>query len=280
MSFGVTKAILRLASIGHVQLLRDSVRPPPSTIRFGWEGGVGEFDCTPVSDEPSQALAENHFHSAIEFLQSRVPFMIRRVGDGPLSAPIVEAELGQVLEPRKMLSASSPEAPGVIRFAAHWSSFELPRGAALILHESVHQLLYAKEAAASPVRLKSLAYSPWKQTIRPGRLVWHAYWTFAVQVGFLLELANQIPQVEVRVGELAAMFARLEKCKESLTDFKILNDEEELRVVEGMKILRELTDKFSEEFQVPFNVERELVSDEHNRWAASVIAADTRSSSI
>ena len=279
MESTLTPAVLRLAS-GSIERVTgsadDGLEERAPKVTFDWEGGVGEFACDRVTDLGERRRAENMFLGAFRYLNAQL-FRERVVpsASNPYILRIREAQLGKIGDPDSMLSASSPGALGVIRLAANWYEVDLRRAAGVILHESVHQLLYGREYGESPVRFGSIGYSPWKRRERPGRLVWHAFWTFAVQLGFLVDTVGNMRGCKMDgSSQIVEMLAHLESCHCSLRIFEIVQAEEELARIEAA--LHRISQVISamplgEGGADRIRLAREHARSEFNGWAARLL---------
>lgn len=248
---------------------------PPSypAIVLDWSGSIGEFDCSAFADSGQEALAEACIYQSVRYLHGLLPFRIRALDNSGFVAAIKTVQIGRLTEHRRMITGSSPDAPRVVRLAANWATVDARHVAGVMLHEAVHQLLYSRELLASPVRRSSIGYSPWKFQERTGRLVWHGFWTFAVQVSFLLETLEDSSDQSYR--EIAEDFARLECCVESLDIFRLLSSSSEnIRAKEGVDRLREALLKRlpSERFLAALSQHRAKTAIDFNAWAAKLVA--------
>ncbi len=163
--------------------------PTPPTIDFEWNGQIEGRLVRRLDSPESQGLAKENFLRGLTYLHNWA-------ADNPCStlfsfttSLIRQVHLGETSERRLLVTASSPQDLGVVWFAGSWDNLEPQRIAANALHEAVHQVLYRREiASASILRRNSIAYSPWKNKERPGRWVWHAFWTFSLHCIFLAEV--------------------------------------------------------------------------------------------
>lgn len=150
----------------------------------------------------------------------RFPLSVRTHVTHEMKRSIVRFIVGHSKHEDEVLSASSAQAPGVVFIAAEWPVRSPYRLASLIAHEGIHQALFIRELESSPVRHGSLGYSPWKNTLRPGRMVWHAFWTFTCQTAMLAESLLTDPSLLSRdprlTDFLADMEARISVCLYSL----------------------------------------------------------------
>jgi hypothetical protein len=184
---------------------------------------------------------------AFSWCSDRFPLGLRESPDSVIWA-IQTLSIGHSAHEGEYLTASSPQRPYTVFVAATWPIHNRHRLASLFAHEAMHQGLYIRERNEAPTRRHSLAYSPWKQGLRPGRLVWHAFWTFSVQFVFLgqavLEAFDEISSSDADISSfLAEMQARIELCAQSLDEFDVLRREERSRCEQGMHIVSSTTNQ-------------------------------------
>ncbi|MFD4357467.1 hypothetical protein ACFWPX_33320 [Nocardia sp. NPDC058518] len=131
--------------------------------------------------------------------------------------------------------------------AADWPLTSPYRFASLITHEGIHQALFIRELEDSPVRPGSSGYSPWKKTLRPGRLVWHAFWTFTCQLVMLCESLQLDQRLIARdpslFSFLADMEARISVCLDSLKLTEVVTPKEFERCTSAFNILTGLIEE-------------------------------------
>ncbi|MCA1625610.1 MAG: hypothetical protein LC778_17790 [Acidobacteria bacterium] len=171
----------------------------------------------------------------------RFPLSVRSHVTNVTKRSITEFIVGHSNHQDQDLSASSAQAPGIVFIASSWPLRCPFRLASLIAHEGIHQGLFIRELVSSPVRPKSLGYSPWKNTIRPGRLVWHAFWTFACQFTMLGESVlrdrSLLRDDTMLIDFLADMEARLSVCLYSLEFSNVVSRPEFERCNNAFSIL-------------------------------------------
>lgn len=202
-------------------------------IVFKWTDELGHKGSTELDSFEAMTVAKKQFLAGLKYLQtysltgSRSELWLFTQGR------IVEACLGAVSEERLLVTASSPQEFGRVWFAGQWPSLATRRIAASIVHEAVHQELYRRESAGDvPWRHNSIAYSPWKRRERPGRWVWHAFWTFSVHCAFLADSIDaDVRSLSEDAMEVAGMYLRLRQCLESILLFNVLEDQDELHRV-------------------------------------------------
>lgn len=229
----------------------------------------------------SQQMAADEFLEAYRWCANRFPLQ-KRV-DRRMVRSIDRVLIGQSLRPKELLSASSINAPGVVLFCAPWPLKSHYRIASLVAHESIHQALFVREIEATPVRSGSLGYSPWKRTLRDGRLVWHAFWTFACQYSFLSEevlKGSEIPERDRTIWKfLAEMNSRLVLCEHSMREFAVVDNRELKRSRRAMGLVGGLTEKLEEtpEFVSKIKSSWEVVIREYGDWAKNLAATQSTS---
>jgi hypothetical protein len=234
-AFPRTQAIVGLA-LGHPVEIAERL---PS-LSFEPGDGLRALDARAVAAEDQHAIAAQMI-DAYCWCARRFPLGIRTI-DGARVSAVAAICLGRSGHAGEFLTASSPQRPGTIFVAAPWPLSSRYRLASLVAHEAMHQALYDRERAGPVARLGSLGYSPWKEQLRPGRLVWHAFWTFSAQFVFLAEAiaspAEAVLAADLEMPEfLGEMDARLECCVESLASFEIVAGAEHERVDAGSAIV-------------------------------------------
>jgi hypothetical protein len=233
------------------------------------------LSCRVVSGD-ERRLAANQLTEAFFWCQRRFPLRLR-AADGSHRASIRRFVVGYSTHKDELLSASSAQVPGMVLMAAQWPLTSIYRLASLVAHESMHQALYERERLASPVRNASLGYSPWKYTLRPGRLVWHAFWTFACQFTLLAEAATEEPELLMDDPELtrflADMAARVCLCSESMMDFEIVSDDEARRCGDALLVVQSLCEELRDYpgySEAATHAENEVFRD-YEAWSHSLV---------
>ncbi|KUJ69491.1 hypothetical protein ACZ90_11465 [Streptomyces albus subsp. albus] len=248
----------------------------PPVYFDGRVGGNFEgSDAEAVRDE-SRATVRRQVAHAYSCCVERFPLSVRNRSTGDVQPTVTAFSVGRSTGSGMLLSASSPQAPGVIFLAADWPLSNPYWLASLIAHESTHQALYFREAESSPVRPSSLGYSPWKRTLRPGRWVWHAFWTFSCQLAMLGEalateqqlLADEPPLVVF----VADMQARVELCLRSLIDSNIVISPEIGRCQAALNTLDRLTGGLPPGFAQAKETARSAVFEEYREWADAMVS--------
>ncbi|WP_294123363.1 hypothetical protein [Sphingomonas sp.] len=223
-------------------------RDGPPFVKFELGEGLKALEATDISAE-NQAAVETQMLDCYRWCAARFPLMIRNV-DGKRCSAIRAIRVGQSAHAGEYLTASSPQCPYTILVAAPWPISSRYRLASLLAHEALHQALYNRERGGIVARLGSLAYSPWKQQLRPGRLVWHAFWTFSGQFIFMAEAiaasSEEILSADPSILDfLAEMEARIECCAESVTAFEILALPEAERSRSTLGAVRQMGDSLA-----------------------------------
>lgn len=243
-------------------------------IRFDLAPELAGLGSMPV-DAPMRELVAEQLRDAYAWCADRFPLRMRDAGMNPVSA-IIEIHAARSARPGEYLTASSPHRPYRIFVAAPWPLSGRYRLASLLAHEAMHQGLYDRERIAGVGRAGSLAYSPWKQRLRPGRLVWHAAWTFSTQFALLCEAVLSEGDAILAVdpdllGFIAEMEARLVRCIESLETFEILGPDEAGRLSRALVEIAALVDAMAaghEEYRPLGSRWSEVVSREIEDWSA------------
>ena len=198
-------------------------------ISFELGSPHSDLGCRSVEGEDQSAIAEQLL-GAFFWCANRFPLSILTMPENDFQQSIIKFVVGRSSHRGEYISASSPKTLRVVLLAADWPLKSHYRLASLIAHESMHNLLFIREAVGSPVRSGSLGYSPWKTTLRQGRLVWHSYWTFVCQFVMLGEsILSDSSLLQADPGltrYLAQIQARIIICSESIKDFKVVNDHE------------------------------------------------------
>ncbi|MDR6384025.1 hypothetical protein [Paraburkholderia caribensis] len=198
-------------------------------ICFDLAPELAGLGASPIADV-QHGLVAGQLQEAYAWCAERFPLLIRDADMNPIPA-ICEIHAAQRSNLGEYLTASSSRRPYRIFVAAPWPLSSVYRLGSLLAHEAIHQALYNRERIASVARPWSLAYSPWKQRLRPGRLVWHAAWTFSTQFALLCDAVLNDGEAMLAadpdiLGFIAEMEARIVRCIESLETFEILGPEE------------------------------------------------------
>jgi hypothetical protein len=238
MSRCLVGELLLLASRGTNLSPADQSQQSPAdpflpSIAFEWNRMIGEFEFTQLKTPVSRARAHEIFLEGLRCLHHHVPTLLNHSRGQSAVSPIRHVRLGELPDQRRLVTASSPQEPGTIWFAANWDTLTTRRIAGNVLHEAVHQLLYHREGNdASLLRTHSIAYSPWKQRERPGRWVWHAFWTFSAHCVFLADtITARDVEFNEDKAEVGNMYLRLKQCFDSLEMFDVVIDPEEARAI-------------------------------------------------
>ncbi len=199
-------------------------------LSFGYHGtNFSDLGAYIVPDEQRADVGEQ-LAEAYRWCASRFPLSVRSHLTGDLERSISKFVVGHCAHKNEMLSASSAQALGVVFMAADWPLRAPFRFGSLVAHETIHQALFRREITDSPVRAGTVGYSPWKNTLRPGRMVWHAYWTFTCQSGLLAESMLASPVIldgdPGLISFLADMEARTSVCLYSLEFSDIIRVDE------------------------------------------------------
>jgi len=190
---------------------------------------------------------------------------------------ISEIQIGHSVREDEVLTASSAGAPGAVIVVANWPLEKPIRLASLLVHEAMHQALYVRERLANPVRPGSLGYSPWKNTLRPGRMVWHAFWTFSTQLAFLHEFVRTLPEsrrMDPGLAEFVAdIWARLEICIDSVRGFELVDADEERTMTTVFRASEDrLAQSPSQELEDAIAKRRADVETEFAAWRSSMLS--------
>ncbi len=260
-TFARTEEIVRTA-LGYAA---ERIEPVLAALSFEPGEGLRALDATPVAT-PARPQVEAQVRDAHRWCAERFPLGIRDA-EGRACRAVSAICVGQSRHPGEFLTASSPQRPGIVFAAAPWPVPSRYRLASLIAHEAMHQALYHRERQGPVARVGALGYSPWKEVLRPGRLVWHAFWTFSAQFLFLAEAVAD-PQLLAEDPDLteflAEMDARIECCAGSLVAFEILDRPETDRVERGLDLVASARTELA---KIVPDYARRLA-----RWAAKVEA--------
>jgi len=179
----------------------------------------------------------------------------------------------------ELLSASFANKPGYIVVGAPWPTGCTYRLASLIAHEAVHQGLFVREASGSPVRRGSLGYSPWRRKTRSGRLVWHAFWTFACQFVLLADAVAQSEEILLEEPALLDLMAtmpyRVESCFDSLREFGIVAPPELDRCLHGLRYVQSAAGRLIAfpRFAAQLQEEQRKTDGDYRAWVEQVLDA-------
>lgn len=233
-----TKQVVKTA-LGYIPPLNPKAEPQ---IDFELADELKQLGASTVPQCDRKSVASQIIDA---YLWSRSQFpMCVQDASGDWILALQTLSVGVSLDSDEYISASTPHRPYIIFLSAAWPLRSRYRLASLLAHEMMHQALYLRERRETPTRANSLAYSPWKRNLRPGRLVWHAFWTFSVQFVGLAEAtvgSNDILAADPGIlSFLAEMQARIELCTHSLTEFDIVTAEETTRVGQALSIVRNM----------------------------------------
>lgn len=218
--------------------------PPPDAVPehvpgicFDLSSELAALGSSPIASRLQEIVA-GQLRAAYAWCTERFPLRMRDADMNPVSA-ILEIHAAHSAHVGEYLTASSPHRPYRIFVAAPWPLPSIYRLGSLLAHEAMHQGLYNRERIACVARPGSLAYSPWKQRLRPGRLVWHAAWTFSTQFSLLCDAMLSEGDAMLAVDPdllnfIAEMEARIVLCIESLETFEVLDPDETGRVAESL----------------------------------------------
>lgn len=249
---------------------------------FNFELGphFGEFNLRSVSQR-ERPLVSARLTEAFLWCADRFPLCITNASNNTTQQTITQFTVGRSVHRNELLTASSAQAAGIVLIAARWPVKTFYRLGSLIAHESMHQALYVRENLSSPVRPRSFGYSPWKNSLRPGRLVWHSFWTFVCQFTMLSESVlddNQILQMDPKlIAFLADMQARILVCHDSLRTFELVTSEELEKCDEALSILDEVARESPSQsnYQQHLAKARKSVFEEFDSWAHRFIEQQT-----
>ncbi len=202
-----------------------------------------DFGSMPVAPEMRDAVIRQ-CREAYNHALASVPMSF--VGRHGRAAPLISSlQIGQGAKIEDMMTGSSVNAPGRVIVSAKWPTLHPYRLASLFVHEAVHQILYRDARQKTAFSVQSSAYSPWRFGLRPAIMVWHAYWTFAAQTAFLIEMLARDGGACRHDAGLAAfaaeLHARVELCRESMQIFDILDKDESLRADAAISALVDLS---------------------------------------
>jgi hypothetical protein len=248
----------------------------PPVIDFKVDGQIDEYPFHKVP-KAIQAQARTIILNAYSWCNRGAPLTRINKPDNRIVQSINIFKVGQTVE-KAYFSASWPQELGVVTVAAFWPSMEFYEFASLIVHESMHQALYIREGslASSTIRPDSLGYSPWKECLRPGIMLWHSFWTFAYQYVFLSEsifedcrILREEPSV---LYVLADMESRILLCRSSLSIFDIVDSKESDKCDKGLAIIRKISEKMNvyHEYSAARDRTNEKCVKKFNEWCRRV----------
>lgn len=200
-------------------------------------------------------------------------------GQNKIHRFIVSITIGNSAHRSEILTASSIQNIGNMILMADWPLPSVFRLGSLFAHEATHQLLFLREQAGETIRSRSVGYSPWKGTLRKGRLIWHSFWSFTCQFVFLSErvvLETEVYSQDKGILKyLAEMYSKLSICTEELIQRNIVSMEElsacETAFHEVTKIQKEIVSRFDNSELFCVLMEKEY--NEYREWASSLIEA-------
>lgn len=255
----------------------DPAEPDLPVIDFTSRSAALDHAYPGVSREHREA-ARQTLENAFRWCSRRFPLVTPPDESGARRQSIrhvdVRSTRGEVL-----LGCSSADAPGHVVLGASWPVASHYRLASLVAHEAVHQGLFVRERSASPVRPGSLGYSPWRCTIRPGRALWHSFWTFACQFSLLADSVSEDPRIAAEdaglLGFTAAIAPRVECCLSSLRQFAVVDDAELRRCDHALRAVQDAAGRMcaSAEFGSALADENRVVGAEYRTWADQLLSS-------
>jgi hypothetical protein len=189
---------------------------------------------------------------------------------------VTPIEWGRVPGGEGMISASSPQCPGVIQLGVHDAPSHAFRVSSLLVHESMHQALYLREMRSSPFLENAVGYSPWKKRPRSARLLWHSWWTFASQYAFLIDaLAGDPRIIDADTGLVkftAERKAELEVTLYSIQSCTTFLANEETACLEAARLLDNFTEdaSFIPGFAHAYELAANRTVSDLNKWIESL----------
>lgn len=244
-----------------------------------------EFGCVPDAldrghrevPDADRSIALNVMEEAWTLAEALVGVRSWRVDDG--RPPAIGRFRVREGEADAFTSASIPDAEGNVLLCAPWRAAGPLRLASMMAHEAMHQALFLRERQGSPVRVRSLGYSPWRSETRPGRMVWHAFWAFGVQFALLSEALTSMKWSEDDIEDVLALTVsmppRLAYTLESLGDFNIVTRAEFGRCNEALAMIDDSATGLGTlpNFASKLAEAEESIDREHRIWAERLLAA-------
>lgn len=241
---------------------------------FDLESVMPSYNChNPINSKISSIKSQ--IYDAYDWCSKNFPLgYFADTSTQPLIKSII---VGESFHKSELLTASSIQNMGNVILSADWLLSSIYRLGSLFAHEATHQILFLREAGSYEVRNKSIGYSPWKGTLRYGRLIWHSYWSFSCQFAFLssriLSEEKIIKEDEGIIQYLADMFAKISVCYNELEERKIVDFKE----LSSCKATFNEISKFKDElgcllstklvFEKNLKMERKI----YTKWASSLI---------
>ncbi len=269
----LTEEILK-CSLGY---LPEYIEYSPPIIDFNIDEEIGEYPFQKVP-EAIHAEARTIILHAYSWCNKSFPLTrLNRTYNQNIQS-IKRVKVGQTKE-NVCFSSSLAQELGNVMIAACWYSIDFYRFSSLIVHENMHQALYIREHSftSSTIRPGSLGYSPWKHCERPGRMLWHSFWTFACQYVFLCESIFEDKQILINepclLDFLADMESRILLCRSSLSIFNIVNSCESNKCDEGLQIIGTISKKMElyNQYKTTKEKTKEICLEEFNNWACKLL---------
>lgn len=254
-------------------------------IEFSSGDPLGDYQAIALNHE-ERCAARDFVLSAFRWCSSRFPMLTGRINGGIHDQSITRIVVGKTSVAESFLSASSMQAPGEIQVAISDSFGTVFRFGSIIAHENTHQALYVRESISTPVRQGSLGYSPWKRTLRPGRWLWHSWWTFSCQFALVAESALSQSEILEQdpglISFLADMAASLFLCIKILEDFEIVAPQELVRCADAKEMILELSESLMSvsDFKVALSKSVVEVERDYIEWGCGMIEARGHSKRI
>lgn len=233
----------------------------------------------PAIDPALRTHAEETLNEAFEWCGARFP-LPEQFTEAAAPGPAIRQVYLRRAREGEYVGCSSAHFPGEVVLAAGWPLDTPYWLASVIAHETVHQALFGRESVDNPVRHGSLGYSPWRRTARPGRSVWHAFWTFTCQLSVLTDALSAAPCLADADRHLpsamAAIAARIGRCLDSLHRFEVVTDAELRRCEAAWNATRNSCAGLGiPYFAARVDAEKRAVDDAYLAWAEQLLGRQT-----
>ncbi|MQY30367.1 hypothetical protein NRB56_59690 [Nocardia sp. RB56] len=233
----------------------------------------------PAVDPALRTHAREMLNEAFEWCGARFP-LAEQFSEAATPSPAIRYAYLRRAREGEYVGSSSAHFPGEVVLAAGWPLENPYWLASVIAHETVHHALFGRESVDNPVRPGSLGYSPWRRTTRPGRSVWHAFWTFTCQLSVLTDAVRAAPRLADEDRDLpscmAAMAARIDRCLDSLHRFEVVTDAELRRCDTAWNTTRDSCARLRiPYFTARVDAEKQAVDDAYLTWAEQLLGRQT-----
>ncbi|RSN73135.1 MULTISPECIES: hypothetical protein [Acinetobacter] len=250
---------------------------------FDLESVMSNYNCRNPCESKIRSI-QFQINEAYKWCIDNVPLSYV---DGARTLPLIKSIIvGESIHKSELLTASSIQSVGNVILSADWPLPSIYRLGSLFVHEATHQILFLREVEGYKVRNKSIGYSPWKGTLRHGRLIWHSFWSFSCQLAFLFSRIFSEKQIikedESIIEYLANIFAKISVCYKELEERKILDCKELSFCKSAFNEISKFRDTLGSIFSVDLVFENAIDVEQklYEKWANSLILESLKNNTL